>query len=220
MKKYALKELSSPVVDGMLINNPTFRLVLGTCPTLAVTTTAVDGLTMGIATAVVLILSNVCISALRTVIPDKVRIPSYILLISVIVTVLQRFMAAYLPGLNESLGIFIPLIVVNCIILARAEAYAAANPVILSALDGVGVGLGFTLSLGIISIVREVVGSGTIFGAQIPGLYENSMTIFALPAGGFMVYGFLMAAFNTIFNKIEGKNNKKVKEESASCHTL
>lgn len=208
MAKIKLRDLTEPLVDGFTKSNPTFRLVLGTCPTLAVTTTAMNGIGMGLATAFALICSNAMISLLRNIIPAKVRIPAYVLIIATIVTVIQRLMQAYLPDLNESLGLFIPLIVVNCIILARAESFASANAVLPSVMDGIGIGLGFTASITFISIVRELIGAGAIFGYAIPGLQDYAMTIFILPAGGFMVFGLLMVVFNQVYEKLAKRGGK------------
>ena len=152
------------ITKGLIKDNPTFVLLLGMCPTLATTTSAIDGLSMGLATLFVLVLSNMVISAIAPVVPDKVHIPVYIVVIATFVTVLQLVMQAYVPGVYASLGLFIPLIVVNCIVLGRAEAFASKNGVIDSALDGIGVGLGFTLSLTVIGLVREILGSGSAFG--------------------------------------------------------
>lgn len=219
MKKVSLRTLSEPLVNGFTKNNPTFRLVLGTCPTLAVTTSAMNGISMGLATTFVLIGSNAMISLLRNIIPDKVRIPAFILIIATFVTVVQRVMNAYLPDLYASLGLFIPLIVVNCIILARAESFASANPVLPSVLDGLGAGLGFTVSITFMSMVREFVGSGSVFGYAIPALQDLKMTIFIMPAGGFMVFGFLMVVFNQIFNLIEKKKGAKQRQGgNPQCH--
>jgi electron transport complex protein RnfE len=203
--------------NGIIKNNPAFRLVLGTCPTLAVTTSAMNGLSMGLATTFVLICSNMLISLLRNIIPDKVRIPAYVLVIATFVIVVEMFLKAYLPALNDSLGLYIPLIVVNCIILARAESFANSNPVLPSMIDGVGMGLGFTLALTVMGLVRELLGAGGIsIGDKmfaIPGLGDAAMTVFILPAGGFFVFGFLMVAFNVIVGKIESK--KSARKQSA-----
>ena len=153
--------------NGIVKENPTFVQMLGMCPTLAVTTSAINGLGMGLTTMVILTLSNIMISLLRKLIPDKVRIPAFIVIIASFVTVVQFLLKAYIPSLNASLGLYIPLIVVNCIILGRAESYASKNPVIPSAFDGIGMGLGFTVGLTIIGIIREILGSGTIFGHMI-----------------------------------------------------
>ena len=188
-------------MNGVLSENPTFRLVLGCCPTLAVTTSAINGLGMGAAATFVLLCSNIVISLLRNFIPNKVRIPAFITVICTFVTIIQLVMQAYLPSLYESLGIFIPLIVVNCIILGRAEAFASKNPVVDSAVDGLGMGLGFTLALTLIGCVRELLGNGTIFGAAVLGTSFEPMLIAILPAGGFLVYGLLLGIINAIGNK-------------------
>lgn len=183
---------------GIIKENPTLRLVLGMCPALAVTTTAINGIGMGIAATFVLIGSNTVISLFRKFIPDKVRIPAFITIIAGFVTIIQLLMEAYVPVLNESLGIFIPLIVVNCIILARAELFASKNPVYHSVLDAIGMGLGFTLALLIIGSVREVLGGGTLLGLEIPILSQNPALIMILPPGGFLAFGFIMAAMNKL----------------------
>lgn len=202
--------------NGIIKNNPAFRLVLGTCPTLAVTTSAMNGLSMGLATTFVLLCSNLLISLLRNVIPDKVRIPAFILVIATFVIVVEMFLKAFLPALNDSLGLFISLIVVNCIILARAESFASGNPVGVSVLDAIGIGAGFTFALTLIGFVRELLGAGAItLGSKIltiPVLSDMSMTIFILPAGGFFVFGFLMVIFNTLVNNAEQRKQKKLKE--------
>ncbi len=186
--------------DGFLTNNPTFIQLLGMCPTLATTTSAKNALGMGLAATAVLILSNVIISLLRKFIPNQVRIASYIVIISGAVTVIELFMKAYVESLYASLGIFIPLIVVNCIILARAEAFASKNNVLASAVDGVGTGLGFTAALLAIGCIRELLGSGSVFGIKImPGFYEP-MIIFILPAGAFLTLGMLIALVQKIKN--------------------
>ena len=188
-------------MNGVLTENPTFRLVLGTCPTLAVTTSAINGLGMGAAATFVLLGSNMAISALRKVIPDKVRIPAFIVIICTFVTIIQLLMQAFLPSLYESLGIFIPLIVVNCIILARAEAFASKNPVLDSAVDGLGMGAGFTLALTLIGSIRELVGNGSIFGISLLGASYQPMLLIILPAGGFLVFGSLLGILKAIGNK-------------------
>ena len=180
--------------------NPTFVLILGMCPTLGTTTSAANGFGMGAATMAVLIMSNMVISLIKNFIPDKVRIPAFIVVIASFVTVIQMLMQAFVPSLYESLGLFIPLIVVNCIILGRAEAFASKNGVLDSALDGVGIGLGFTLALTVIGAVREVLGSGAIFGYDL-GISEYTPLVFVLAPGGFMVLGFLMVLFNKFLKK-------------------
>ncbi len=184
------------IVDGIVKNNPTFVLVLGMCPTLGTTTSAINGLGMGVATMVVLILSNITISAIARFIPDKVRIPSYIVVIASFVTIVQLLLQAYVPVLYDALGIFLPLIVVNCIILGRAEAFANKNSVGDSALDGVGIGLGFTLALTAIGLVREVLGSGSAFGWKF--LAGDGMLAFVLAPGAFIVLAYLMVVFRKI----------------------
>ena len=187
-------------MNGVLTENPTFRLVLGTCPTLAVTTSAINGLGMGAAATFVLLGSNMAISALRRVIPDKVRIPCYILIIAGFVTVIQMLVHAYLPDLYESLGAFIALIVVNCIILGRAEMFASKNPVLDSALDGLGMGLGFTLTLTFMGIVRELIGAGTVFGLRVfPE--EYAIRIMTMSPGGFFTFGCMIALLTAILQK-------------------
>ena len=189
----------SILTDGFVKNNPTFVLVLGMCPTLATTTYAMNGLEMGLATMFVLILSNIVISLIAPVVPDKVHIPVYIVVIATFVTLLQLLMQAFVPGVYQTLGLFIPLIVVNCIVLGRAEAFANKHGVLESALDGIGVGLGFTLSLTVIGIVREILGSGSVFGWKfIPG---DGILAFVMAPGAFMVLGYLMVLFNKYLKK-------------------
>lgn len=187
------------IVNGILKDNPTFVLLLGMCPTLATTSSAINGMSMGLATLFVLVLSNIAISAVAKFIPDKVRIPSYIVIIATFVTLLQFLMQAFLPSIYETLGLFIPLIVVNCIVLGRAEAFASKNGVIDSALDGIGVGLGFTLALTVIGLVREILGSGSAFGFHfLPG---DGILAFVMAPGAFLVLGYLMVLFNKIAKK-------------------
>ena len=184
------------IKKGLIKDNPTFVLVLGMCPTLGTTTSALNGMGMGLATLVVLTLSNIVISAVARFIPDKVRIPSYIVIISAFVTIIQLLMQAYLPSLYETLGLFIPLIVVNCIVLGRAEAFANKNTVLDSACDGLGIGLGFTLSLMVIGLIRELLGAGTLFG--LPLWHGDGILVFVLAPGAFLVLGLLMALFNKL----------------------
>ncbi len=191
-------------LNGIITENPTFRLVLGTCPTLAVTTSAINGLGMGAAATFVLLGSNIVISALRKIIPDKVRIPAFIVVICMFVTIIQLVMQAYLPSLYESLGIFLPLIVVNCIILGRAEAFASKNPVIASAFDGLGMGIGFTLALTLIGCIRELLGNGSVFGINLLGAGYQPMLLMILPAGGFLVFGLLLGIINALTNRKKG----------------
>ena len=203
-----MKEKLKVFSNGLLKENPSLRLVLGTCPTLAVTTLAVIGLGMGLAAAVVRVCSNIAISALRKIIPDKVRLPAYITVIATFVTVLQMLVKAFVPALDSALGIFLPLIVVNCIILGRAEMFASKNSIGLSALDGLGMGLGFTGTLVVMGSVREVLGAGTLFGIQVMPAAVDPMTVFITPPGGFFVFGCLMALVIWIEIKT---NNRKVR---------
>ena len=193
MSKFSL------ITKGLLKENPTFVLVLGMCPTLATTTSAMNGLEMGLATMFVLILSNIVISLIAPVVPDKVHIPVYIVVIATFVTVLQLLMQAFVPDVYKTLGLFIPLIVVNCIILGRAEAFANKNTVWDSALDGIGLGLGFTLSLTVIGIVREILGSGAVFGWKF--ISGDGMLAFVMAPGAFIVLGYLMVLFNKLAKK-------------------
>lgn len=184
------------IVDGIVKNNPTFVLVLGMCPTLGTTTSAINGLGMGLATMIVLILSNITISAISGIIPDKVRIPCYIVVIASFVTIVQLLLQAYVPVLYDSLGIFLPLIVVNCIILGRAEAFANKNSVGDSALDGIGIGLGFTIALTCVGLVREILGSGSAFGWKF--MSGDGMLAFVLAPGAFIVLAYLMVIFRKL----------------------
>lgn len=213
------------LTKGFLKENPVLRLVLGTCPTLATSTSVVNGVGMGIAATIVLICSNIVISALRKVIPGKARIPAYIVIIASFVTMVQMLVKAFVPALDESLGVFLPLIVVNCIILGRAEAYAGKNPVLASGVDGLGMGIGFTAALFCMGTVREILGAGTFLsgidsmlggsfkGFDFTGLLDKlglaPMTIFILPAGGFFVFGILMACANKL---AAGKGLKKAED--------
>lgn len=203
-----MKEKLKVFSNGLLKENPSLRLVLGTCPTLAVTTLAVNGLGMGLAATFVLVCSNIAISALRKIIPDKVRLPAYITVIATFVTVLQMLVKAFVPALDSALGIFLPLIVVNYIILGRAEMFASKNSIGLSALDGLGMGLGFTGTLVVMGSVREVLGAGTLFGIQVMPAAVDPMTVFITPPGGFFVFGCLMALVIWIEIKT---NNRKVR---------
>ena len=185
----------SIIKDGIFKNNPTFVLFLGLCPTLGVTSSAINGFSMGLATLFVLILSNGMISLVKSFIPDKIRIPAYVMIIATLVTLLEMIMKAYFPDIYSVLGIFIPLIVVNCIILGRAESFASKNDFISSILDGIGTGLGFTLSLTGIGIIREILGSGKVFGIVLGNFYNPSL-IFILPPGAFLTIGILVALIN------------------------
>ena len=195
------------IKNGLLKENPTFVQLLGMCPTLAVTTSLKNGLGMGLSATAVLIASNVIISLLRKLIPDKIRIAAYIVVIATAVTLIEMLLNAYVPDLAESLGIFIPLIVVNCIILARAESFASKNSVGKSALDGLSMGLGFTIALCIISAVREILGAGTIWGIQLYGDVIQPASIITLAPGGFIVLGIIVGAINAITAKAGGKND-------------
>ncbi len=188
-----MKRLSI-LLRGIIRENPTFVLILGMCPTLGTTTSAINGAGMGIATMFVLVMSNVVISLIKNLIPDKVRIPAFIVVIASCVTIVQLLMEAYVPSLYETLGVFIPLIVVNCIILGRAEAFASKNGVLDSALDGLGMGLGFTLSLTLLGAVRELLGSGSLFGYKF--IEGDGMIAFVLAPGAFIALGYLMVLFN------------------------
>lgn len=190
--------------NGLLKENPTLRLVLGTCPTLAITTAAINGIGMGLAATLVLVCSNVVIAALRNIIPDKVRIPAFITIIAGFVSVVQMLVKAFTPSLDAALGIYLPLIVVNCIILGRAEAFASKNPILPSLLDGLGMGLGFTAVITIMGAIRELLGAGTLFSFPITSKFISPMIVFLLPPGGFFVFGILVAVSNGIAKK-QGK---------------
>ena len=195
---------NSILANGILFENPTLVQLLGMCPTLAVTTTLQNGFGMGLSATAVLIMSNILVSALRKIIPDKVRIAAYVVIIATFVTIVQMVLQAFVPSLYASLGIFIPLIVVNCIILARAEAFASKNTVVKSALDGLGMGLGFTLALCIISAVREILGQGTIWGINVTVAPLEPASIIGMPPGGFIVLGIIIATINAIVKKRGG----------------
>lgn len=188
------------LTNGLLKENPTFVLVLGMCPTLATTTSAINGMSMGLATLFVLVCSNIVISMLKKLIPDKVRIPAFIVVIATFVTMVQLAMQAYLPAIYDVLGLFIPLIVVNCIVLGRAEAFAAKNSVGLSALDGIGMGLGFTLALTVLGAIRELLGTGAIFGLNVFSDHFAAL-IFVLAPGAFICLAYLMALVNKLQKK-------------------
>ena len=188
------------ILKGIVKENPTFVLILGMCPTLGTTTSAANGFGMGVATMAVLIMSNLVISLIKNIIPDEVRIPAFIVVIASFVTLIQMLMQAYVPALYASLGVFIPLIVGNCIILGRAEAFASKNGAFDSILDGVGIGLGFTLSLTVIGAVREILGSGAVFGKQL-GIGDYTPLVFVLAPGGFLTLGYLMVLFNKLAKK-------------------
>lgn len=202
--------------NGIIKENPTFVLVLGMCPTLAVTSSLTNGAGMGLSTMAVLVMSNLVISLLRKVIPNGVRVPAYIVIVASFVTILQFLLEAYLPSLNASLGIYIPLIVVNCIILGRAESYASKNGVLLSAFDGIGMGLGFTIALSLLGGFREILGAGTILGYNIPGW--DGIGIFVMAPGAFFVLAVLIAVQNYIRTR-QGKKPRKLQCEQgcAGC---
>ena len=187
------KNLRQEFTKGIIKENPVLRLVLGTCATLAVTTAASNAIGMGLATTFVLVCSNAAISLLKKVIPDKVRIPAYITLIAGFVTIVQLLVKAFVPSLDEALGVFLPLIVVNCIILGRAEMFASKNPVLPSIVDGLGMGVGFTAALLSMGIIRELLGAGTVFGLPVLSGFMDPIIIFLLPPGGFFVFGILVA---------------------------
>lgn len=201
-----LKKIAS---DGFITNNPTLKLVLGTCPTLALTTAASNGIGMGLAVTFVLLCSNVLISLLKNIIPSKTRIPAFILIIATFVTIVKLVLDKFMPSLYDALGVYLPLIVVNCIILGRAESFASKNPVLDSALDGIFMGLGFTVSITLMGIVREVLGAGAIFGVK---LWDFEIGFFASSAGAFFTYAIFIAVFNYVLNKIADKKKKSNKE--------
>ena len=200
--------------NGLIKENPTLRLVLGTCPTLAVTTAAVNGIGMGLSATVVLICSNLAISLLRNIIPDKVRIPAFITIIAGFVSVVQMLVRAFLPAIDKALGIYLPLIVVNCIILARAEMFASKNPPLASVIDGAGMGIGFTAVLTLMGAVRELLGAGSLFSFPVTSRFISPMIIFLLPPGGFFVFGMLVAASNAI-----AKRSGKKPVEHLGCES-
>lgn len=205
--------------NGLVKENPTFVLMLGMCPTLAVTTSAVNGLGMGLTTTIVLVMSNMLISMLRKIIPDSVRVPLFIVVVASFVTIVQFLLEGFIPSLYDALGIYIPLIVVNCIILGRAESYASKNPVLPSIFDGLGMGLGFTVGLTCIGTVREIIGAGQIFGMQImPSSYEP-ITIFILAPGAFFVLASLVAIQNKVKRNIGKKQIATVSCSDDGCAT-
>ena len=208
-----MKPYLERIKNGLLTENPVFVLMLGMCPTLAVTTSAINGLGMGLSSLVVLAVSNLVISLLRKIIPDEVRLPAFIVVVASFVTVVELLMEAYIPSLYAALGIYIPLIVVNCIILGRAEAYASKNPPIVSLFDGIGMGLGFTVALTIIGAIREILGNGSIFGLEIPG-YEP-MAFFVRAPGAFLVLAVLVAIMNAV--GIKNRANKMTEGCDGCC---
>ena len=207
--KYSLKEFKNQLLDGLFSKNPVLVQMLGMCSTLAVTTSVTNALGMGLAVTAVLICSNIFISLLRNFIPKQIRIASYIVIISGFVTAVQLLIQAYLPDLNKTLGLFIPLIVVNCIILARAESFASRQPVLPSAVDGLAMGIGYTFALVMVAAVRELVGAGTLLGFRImPAAYEPAI-IFILPSGAFLTLGFLIALMNKIRSSMAARAKKE-----------
>lgn len=197
--------------EGIITNNPSFIQLIGMCPTLGVTTSAMNGLAMGLATAAVLVCSNLAISLIKKIVPDEIRIPVFVVVIATFVTAIGMVLAAFQPELNKSLGLFIPLIVVNCIILGRAEAFASKNSPIASIFDGIGMGLGFAIALTILGIIREILGSGQLFGYSIMGEAFQPSLMFILPPGAFFVLGLIVATINKV-------NNRKVKQNTESIN--
>ena len=212
-----MKPCTERIYNGVIKENPTLVLMLGMCPTLAVTTSCMNGFGMGVSTLVVLVMSNLVISALRKVIPDAVRLPAYIVIVASLVTVVELLMEAYVPDIYDALGIYIPLIVVNCIILGRAEAYASKNPLLLSAMDGLGMGLGFTISLSVIGLIRELLGAGTVFGMQVMPSAYKPIAIFIKAPGAFLVLAVLVIIMNSL--KIKNRANAMVQGCDGCCAT-
>lgn len=212
-----MKPCTERIYNGVIKENPTLVLMLGMCPTLAVTTSCTNGFGMGVSTLVVLVMSNLVISALRKVIPDDVRLPAYIVIVASLVTVVELLMEAYVPAIYDALGIYIPLIVVNCIILGRAEAYASKNPPLLSAMDGLGMGFGFTISLSVIGFIRELLGAGTVFGMQVMPAAYKPIAIFIKAPGAFLVLAALVIIMNAL--KIKNRANAMVQGCDGCCAT-
>ena len=212
-----MNKYTERLYNGLIKENPTFVLMLGMCPTLAVTTSAINGVGMGLSTTVVLVLSNMLISMLRKIIPDSVRMPAFIVVVASFVTIVQFLLEGFVPSLYDSLGLYIPLIVVNCIILGRAESYASKNGPIESIFDGIGMGLGFTMGLTIIGLIREILGAGTFFGLPFLSAIKGftPITIFIMAPGAFLVLAFLVAGMNIIRKKMEAKG--KPLAEPAGC---
>lgn len=224
-KKYTFKDFLLGMKNGIIDQNPTFVQVLGLCPTLATTTSVINALGMGLATTAVLMFSNLFISLLRKIIPKQVRIAAYIVIISAFVTAVEMLMKAFLTELYESLGVFIALIVVNCIILARAEAFASKNKPLPSLVDGISIGLGFTLALSLLGAVREILGAGTLFGVSLFGESFMPAQLFIMPAGAFLTLGFLIAAVNGIKmksaeNKIKAEKLLEIQEKEAALSLI
>lgn len=201
-----IKRYKNIALDGVLRSNPVLRLVLGTCPTLALTTSASNAFGMGMAVIFILTMSNTFISLLRKVIPNEVRIPAYVMIIATLVTIVRMLLEKYIPSLYESFGVYLPLIVVNCIILGRAEGFASKNPVLESALDGIFTGAGCALAMGLMGVVREVLGSGSVFGLH---LWDYRIEFFTSSAGAFFVYAFFIALFNAAYKAVENNSHKK-----------
>ena len=193
--------LGKIIKNGLIDENPTFVQVIGMCPTLAVTTSAINGLGMGLSTTAVLVCSNIVIAMMRKIIPSKIRIPAFIVVIATFVTIIGMLLKAYIPSLDNALGLFIPLIVVNCLILGRAESFASKNKTLESAADGLGMGLGFTLSLTVLAAIREILGNGSLFGINLFGASFEPALLFILPPGAFLTLGFLLAGLNKLKNK-------------------
>lgn len=202
-------KLSEEFLKGIWKENPVLVLILGMCPSLATSSNAVNGMGMGLATTFVLLCSNVVISAVRNIVPAKIRIPCYIVVIATFVTVVDLLMQAYTQSLYNALGIFIPLIVVNCIILARAEAFASKNGVLASVFDGLGMGVGFTLALTLIGMIRELIGSGCLFGMQVMSASYEPMLLFVMASGGFLTFGILLGLFNLVVRRIEDRRRRE-----------
>lgn len=209
------KNFFSVFLNGLLFENPTFVLMVGMCPTLAITTAASNGIGMGLATTLVLVCSNLFISLLRNIIAEKIRIPAFIVVIASFVTIVEMLLKAFLPSLSETLGVYIPLIVVNCIIFARAEAFAFKNGPLLSLADGLGMGLGFTAAITILASIREILGKGTLFGAQIMGASYQPMAILVAPSGGFLTLGILLIVVNMIRKKLTAASAARKEAEKA-----
>ncbi|MBQ1793026.1 MAG: electron transport complex subunit E [Peptostreptococcaceae bacterium] len=193
--------LGKIIKNGLIDENPIFVQVIGMCPTLAVTTSAINGLGMGLSTTAVLVCSNIVIAMMRKIIPSKIRIPAFIVVIATFVTIIGMLLKAYIPSLDNALGLFIPLIVVNCLILGRAESFASKNKTLESAADGLGMGLGFTLSLTVLAAIREILGNGSLFGINLFGASFEPALLFILPPGAFLTLGFLLAGLNKLKNK-------------------
>ncbi len=204
--------LMKSLKEGIITNNPTFVQLIGMCPTLGVTTNAINGLAMGLATAAVLVGSNLAISLIKKIVPDEIRIPVFVVVIATFVTAVGMIIEAYQPELNKSLGLFIPLIVVNCLILGRAEAFASKSSALESIFDGIGMGLGFTLALTILGAIREILGSGALFGKAIMGASFQPSIMFILPPGAFFVLGLLVAIINKVNNVKKAKNTETINQ--------